>query len=174
MVQEVELVGHLGRAPVVGRQQQLERGVRAAKAARRVEARAESKAHGPLVHLAGVELGDAHQGAQAGALGACERTQPLAREPPVLTSQRHQVAHRGEPHEVELALRLGRIAAGAGPQRLGELVRHPGGAEARERVGLERGVQHRAVGQAMARAVMVGDHHVDSPRTRGVHLARWR
>ena len=171
MVQEVELVGHLGGARLVPGHEQLERRVGAPQAARRVQSRAEPEADGALVHVARLERRDAHQRPQPWTLGAGQGLQPLARQPAVLAAKRHEVAHGRETHEVALPLRRRRVAPGACPQRLGELVRHAGGAQAGERVGLERGVQDRACGQAIARAVVVGDDHVDAGRPRRVDLA---
>ncbi len=102
---------------------------------------------------------------------ACSPSRASRRFSPRSGTRSHTVAR---PTRSRSALSRRRVAPGARPQRLGELVRHAGGAQAGERVGLERGVQDRACGQAIARAVMVGDDHVDARRSRRARPRGWR
>ena len=160
-VQEVELARHLAGAGVVVREQQLESGVGALHAAGGVDARPEPEAERVLGQLRGRHATDLHQRAQAGPAGAPERHEPLAHDAPVLAAQRHQVADRGERREVDVLGRLGRVAAGGGEQRLAQLQHDARGAQLRAAVVAERRVDDGAVGQLVAWAMVIGDHHVE-------------
>ncbi len=171
-VEAIELVGDLARADLVGGQQQLEPGVGALEPAGGVDPRREPEADGGRVDPRRVGAGDAHQGAQAGALRDRERAQPGAHEPPVLAAQRDAVGDRRERHEVEVDVGERRIATGGLQQRGRQLVGDAGCAEIDARVAADRGMDDRRVGQHAvgARAVVIGDDDLDPRRPCGRDL----
>jgi hypothetical protein len=166
LVEQVELTGYFACPRVVGREQQLERGVRAPHPPGRVDARAEAEPEPARVECARVARGDPHQGAQARLAGARDRLQSLADDAAVLADERHDVADRREGDEVEVLLGVLRGGTSCGGQRLRELVRDAGRAQVGERVATERRVHDRAVRQRLARAVVVGDDDLYAERAR--------
>ena len=164
----LELVAPAGRPRAASsREDQVERDVGSPEpsggvdARREPEARPRSRRRPP-----GRRARDAHQRAQSG-LRACARAprRPGRGERAVLVDERHDVGDRGERDEVE---RGGRAAGWSGAeQRLGELVHDARAAELGERVVRRARRDDRAVGQRLARPVVVGDDHVDAePRAR--------
>ncbi len=142
---------------VVG-EQQLERGVGAVQAPRRVDTRAEPEAGGTGVNVPGLERRHAHQRPDARSGGPGERGQALPRDAPVLAVERHHVAHGREPREVEILLRA--------REGLGELEHHTGGAQLARRLLPKPRVHRRAGRQLVPRPVMVGHEHVHAESTR--------
>ena len=173
-VEEVELVGHLGRALVIIGEEQLEPGVGPLQAAGGVDPGREAEGERGGVHIAGVERGDLHQRPQSRPARARHGLEPLAHEAAVLAPERHEVGHRGQRDDVDVLGRCGRILAGGGVERLGQLVSDARGAEVGERVAADGWVHDRAGGQALARAVMIGDHYLQSEFPRTIHLRRRR
>ena len=162
-VQLLELVGEPAGSVGVFGEQQLERRLRAAEAARGVDPRRQPEADGALVDACGIDAGGLHQGSQAGLLGSRQSAEPGLRQRAVLVNQRHDIGDRRQSDEVEMARQHVAIRP---EQCLAQLVDDTCAAELRERVvGGTRG-DDRAVGQLLARPVVVGDHDVDSERPR--------
>ncbi len=162
-VQLLELVGEpAGDVGVFG-EQQLERRLGAAEAARGVDPRGQPEADGALVDARGIDAGGLHQGSQAGLLRSRQGAQAGLGQRAVLVDQRHDVGDRRQRDEVEMACQHVAVRP---EQRLAQLVDDSGAAELRERVVRGTRGDDRAVGQLLARPVVVGDHDVDSERLR--------
>ena len=158
-VQLFERVGEPAGLRLVLCEQQLERFARVPEASGGVQARREAEPDGAGVDSGRVDAGALHERAQPGLRGARERAEPGDRERPVLVDERDDVGDRREGDEVEVATRdLGVDAE----QRLAELVDDAGAAELGERVRGRTGGDDRAVGQRLARPVMVGDDDVET------------
>ena len=157
----------LRRDPVCGLlvagQQQLERRRRPAQAAGGVDPRREPEADGALVDDGRVDAGCPHQRLQARPGRRREPTQAGDRQRAVLVDERDDVGDRREGDEVEVA---DEPLVTRPEQRLGELVDDPRAAELGERVGRGPGRDDRAIGERVARAMVVGDDHVE-PRSLG-------
>ena len=170
----VELPGHGGRPRLVLGQHQLETGVGAMQASSRVDARRQPEADRPGVETARVGLGDAHERPEPGLRGSGKGAQARAHEPAVLAQQGDAVRHGGQRDEVEVVSRRGPRLVGAsrGLERLRELEGDAGGAQVLAGVGRHRRMHDRGVRKVTvrARAVVVGDEHVESRRPRGRHL----
>ena len=163
-VRTVELLGdHAGALGLPG-EQELDAGVRAIEATRRVEPRREPEADRAGVDARGVRLRHLHEGPKPLAARGAHRTQAGADEPPVLPAERHAVGDRGERDELEVLGALGVVVA----QRAREHVRDARAAELGARVARDRRVDERCVGQQAvgARAVVVGDDDVHPRRAR--------
>ena len=163
-VRTVELLGDHASALGLPGEQELDAGVRAIEAARRVEPRREPEADRAGVDARGVRLRHLHEGPKALAARGAHRTQAGADEPPVLPAERHAVGDRGEGDELEVLGALGVVVA----QRAREHVRDARAAELGARVARDRRVDERRVGQQAvgARAVVVGDDDVHPRRAR--------
>ena len=124
-VEQVELARDLGGAVAVLGQQQLERGVGAAHAAGRVDARAEPEAERRARSARPARRRPrAISARRPGLSRARQRDQALADDAAVLAAQRHEVADGGERGQVEVLL-----GGRRGSQRLAELEHHAGGAQ---------------------------------------------
>jgi hypothetical protein len=123
-----------------------------------------------LGQLGGLDRRRRHQRSQAGLARARESHKALAHDAPVLVAQRDEVADGGERRQVEVLVGGARVGACGAVERLAELQDHPGGTQLGAAVGPERRMDERAIGQPGPRAVMVGDHHVQSRRPRLGHL----
>nr|WP_230316072.1 hypothetical protein [Conexibacter sp. W3-3-2] len=168
----VELLGDPLGAVLVGRQQQLQRGVGPGDAPGGVQPRRETEADVGRVHRRRVHPRDAHQRAQARLAGGGERAEPLADEPAVLAVQRHAVRDCRQRDEVEVRVGARRVAAGGAVHGDGELVGDRGRAEVPERVAADPRVDEQRVGQHAVGPgrVVVGDDHVDPGRPGGGDL----
>ena len=133
------------------------------EAAGGVEARREPEADGAGVDGGRVDAGALHERAQPGLRRARERAEPGDGERAVLVDERDDVGDRREGDEVEVT--PGDLGVDA-EERLAELVDDAGAAELGERVLGGPGGDDRAVGQRLARPVMVGDDDVEAPRLR--------
>ncbi len=164
----VELRRELGGAPLVIGHQQLERAVGAVEAPGGIEPGREPERHRALVQPQGFDTRDRHQRAQAGPHRRGQRAQALAHEAAVLAAQRHHVGNGRERDELEVAVALAAVEAGALAQRLRELRRDGRRAQLRARVAAQRRMQAWSIRQhaVLARAVVVGDEHVDARRAR--------
>ena len=161
-VHGVQLGGDGGRARDVGGEEELEAGIGAMEAPGGVDAGREAEADGAGVHPARIDARHLHQGLEAGLAGGGERAQAGPDQPSVLAHERDDVGHGGERDHVEVGVGGPRVHPDRVEQRLGELVRDPGGAQLRARVAADprmddRGVRQPAVG---ARRVVVRDHDV--------------
>ena len=163
LVQELELGGEPLCLLGVGRQQQLERGVGAPEPAGGVDPRREPEPDGRGVDGGGVDPGVLHQRLKARPLCPGERAQPGDRERAVLVEQRDDVGDRGERDQVE-------IRRDIHAERLRELADDTGAAELRERIVRRARRDDRAVRQGGARAVVIGDDHVEAARLRSRDL----
>ena len=144
-------------------EQQLERGARAAQAARRVDPRREPEPDGALVDPRRIDARDLHQRPEPRLLRACERAEAGERERAVLVDERNDVGDRRERDQVEVPRE--RLVTRA-EQRLAELVDDARAAELGERVvGGPRG-DDGAVRERLARPVMVRDDDLEPARPR--------
>ena len=157
-VQILELVREPARVVGVVGEEQFERSARMTEAPRRIDARAEPEPAGAGIDRCRIDTGSAHQRLQPGLLRARERPEPGDREPAVLVDERHDVGDRREGDEIEMPLGHLRVDAEEG---LAELVDDTGAAELRKRIVGRARRDDRAVGQRLARPVMVGDDHVE-------------
>ena len=153
----VELVGdRRGALGVVG-EHELEPGVGAVQAPGGVDARREAKADGARVERARVDLRHPQQRADPRLARRGQHVQALAHQPAVLVAQRDAVGDGGEGDEVEVLVGARGIGAGAGQQRGGELVGHPGGAQVGTRVAARRPGARSAHRAATRRRAGCGD-----------------
>ena len=151
------------------REQEVERELRIAEPARRVDARRQPEAEIGCAHAGRVDAGARHERAQARAVGLGEAPQAAPHERAVLVGQRHDIGDRGQRHEVgelvECRRQVCRVAAvTARPERLGELEHDPGAAQVGERIGRPGGRARGhdgCVRQHVSRAVVVGHHDVE-------------
>ena len=162
-VQLFELVRELpGLVGVLG-EQELQGGTRPARAPGRVDPRRESEPDRTLVDPGGIDTGGLHQRPEPRLLRSRERPQARERERPVLVDERDDIRDRCDGDQVEMARE--RLVARA-EQRFAELVDDAGSAELRKGV-LRRARRHDgAVGERLARPMVVGDDHFQaaSPR----------
>ena len=119
-------------------QQQLEAGVGAVQAPRGVQARRQGEADRALADPRRVDARDSHQRAQPRLGGRGQRAQPAPHERPVLAAQRHDVRHRRERDQVEIARQPRRVAPAGFEQRLRELVGDRRRAQLGARVAAQR------------------------------------
>ena len=171
-VEEVELVGDVGRATLVVGQHELEGGIGPLEPAGGVQARREPEPERVLGRGTRLDAGDLHQRPQPRLRGARQRGQALAHEAAVLTLERHHVGHGCQADQIEVLGEHVRVAPGDPEHRLGELVRHGRGAQLRERVVAERRMHDRAVGQLVGRPVVVGDDDLEPELARACDLGR--
>ena len=160
-VQLLEAVGEPGRLVRIVGEQQLQRRLRMAQAARRVHTGRKAECDGALVDRRRVDAGRTHQRDEARTVGGGEPLEAGDDERPVLVDERDDVGDRRQRDEVEVALES------RNAESLGELVDDAGAAELGKRVlGRARG-DDRTVGQPVARPVMVGDDDLEpeAPRS---------
>ena len=129
----------LGARRVLG-EQQLEPRVGAPEPPGRVDPRREPKAQGMGVEGAGIDARRRHQRPQPGPRRPRQRADPFSHQPAVLAYERHQVGHRGERDQLEVAVRGRRI------QRLRQLVRDPRPAQVGAWISAHPGMHDLALG----------------------------
>ena len=168
----VQLACHLHRALLVGGQHQLQPRIRAVQPAGGIDPWRQREPERRLGDALGVHAGNPHQRAQARAACPGDRPQPATHQRPVLPHERHQVGHRRERHDVELALELDGVTAGGRPQRLRQLERNARGAQVRQRVAAHRWMHDRAAGKLGTREVVVGDDNLHAELQRQLDLRR--
>ena len=112
VVEPVELLGDLVRAPVVLSHEQLERGVGAAQAPGRVQPWPEAEPEGPRRQLRGIKRRHLHQRPQPRPRRPPQARHTLAHDAAVLAAQRHEVADRGERGQVEVLVRARGVEPG--------------------------------------------------------------
>ena len=159
-VQRLELARQpRGLALVVG-QQELERGAGMAEPAGRVDPRREPERDRARVDRGGVDAADPHERLQAGLVGSREPSHARGNERAVLVQERDDVGDRRERDEVEMAVEV------VHAERLEQLEDDACPAELRERVVGGPRRDDRAVGQRLARPVVVGDDHLQARSAR--------
>ncbi len=158
-VEALELVcKKVGLAGIVG-EDEVEGHVGPAEAAGGVDPGREPEGDGSRVDRRGVHACDAHQRRQTRLLRPCEPAQAGRRERAVLVEEGDDVGDRRERDEVRVA-REERVLGTE--QRLRQLGHDAGAAEiGKGVVGRARG-HDRALRQALARPMVVGDDHVDA------------
>ncbi len=140
-VQPVELAGDLLGPIRVRAEQQLDTRVGPGQPARGVDSRSQPKAEAARVEVAGIATRHGHQGPQARLLGVSQRPQAGSDQTPVLATERDQVGHRGQRHQVQVRFGAGRAERG------GQLVGHAGAAQVRAGIAADLGMDDRAAGQ---------------------------
>ena len=153
-VELLELGGEPRSLVTIFRQQQLERLCGVAEPPGRVDAWCEPEADGAGVDRCRIDARRAHQRLEPGLLRAGERAEPRRRECAILVEQRHDIGDRGQRDQVE-------VAVDVGSERGEQLVRDARAAQLGERVPRRPRRHDRAVGQRLARPVVVGDDHVE-------------
>ena len=157
----VQLLRDLGGAVGVGGQHQLDPGVGAVEAPRGVDPRRQAEAEVALVDALDLAARSGDQRPQADPLPAAGLGDALPDERAVLAAKGHEVGDRGEGDEVEVG-EVGRVDIGPLAKGRGELVGDRRRAELLERIAGDPRVQDRAVRQALAGLVVVGDDHFDA------------
>ena len=157
-VQLLERVGEPPRLRLVLGEEQLERLPRVPEATGRVQARRKTEADGPGVDGGRVDAGALHERAKTGLRRAREGAQSGDGERSVLVDERNDVGDRRERDEVEMT--TGNVGLDS-EQGLAQLEDHSRPAKLGERVRGRAGRDDRAVGQRLARPVMVGDDDVE-------------
>ena len=163
VVDALEALGAAHRLVVVVGEQKVERGLRVAHAARRVDARDEREAEvGGGDRLAG-RPARAQEGGDAGARRGVDAFDAVGDQRAVLVDHGHEVGHRPQRREVGVAAPEVGVAEAAA-QRLDQLEGHADAGQdgaGAGRVGLGVGDRH-VFGDEVGRLVMVGDRHADA------------
>ena len=159
LVQAVELGRDQRRPVLVVGQEQLDGAVGAVEPTGRVDPRRQAESQGARVQPLRGHTGDGHQRPQPGTGAAARLLEPAPDQRAVLAGQWNHVGDGRQRDEVEVA--LGPLGAG---ERSGELVGHARGTEVLVGIAGDDGMDDRAVGQLLARLMVIGDDCGDSLR----------